>query len=263
MLRQRATYEELLKETMTHRLKILPERQRRTQQGILLDDVDDSLEARVLRDFDDFDLDNYDKKMIIMNENPQKGTQTDMFFNSSSSSSSGKSSDNSEIEQIKQLQEELSNVSSKPSSEAEQEPEQPEKQKSLLRRMLDSMFEEEEVSLPPSRRSSIASGRSSLSSSSNHPVRNKKSDTPPAFSSSSSSSSGSDNRRDSSRGSDERPVLLPVETQLTPPGVSPPLSIRSSRSNTIEYIPSSSSNRTVQYVSSGSSRRTSHVSISS
>ena len=132
----------MLREARTHRLKILPEKQKRTLQGILLDDVD----------FDDFDLDNYDKKMIIMNENPQKGTQADMFFNSSSSSSSGKSSDISEIEQIKQLHEELSNVSSTPSSEAEQEPEQPEKQKSLLRRLLDSMFEEEEVSLPPSRK---------------------------------------------------------------------------------------------------------------
>ena len=45
MSKLRPAYEQLLKETMTHRLKILPERQRRTQQGILLDDVG----------FDDFD----------------------------------------------------------------------------------------------------------------------------------------------------------------------------------------------------------------
>ena len=61
MLRLRPTYEELLTETMTKRLKILPEKQKRTQQGILLDDVD----------FDDFDLSKYDRR--------NKATQTDMF----------------------------------------------------------------------------------------------------------------------------------------------------------------------------------------
>ena len=55
MLRLRPAYEQLLKETMTHRLKILPEKQKRTQQGILLDDVD----------FDDFDLNKYDRKEIL------------------------------------------------------------------------------------------------------------------------------------------------------------------------------------------------------
>ena len=82
-------------------------------------------------------------------------------------------------------------------------------------------------SVPSSRQISSASG-------SNQPVKDKKIDTPPVFSSSSSSRS--------SRGSDERPVLLPVETQPTSPlsihssapSVSP-VSIRSSRSNTIEY----------------------------
>ena len=68
MLRRRPTYEEVLKETMTRRLKILPERQKRTQQGIFIDDVD----------FDDFDLSRYDKKEIFLN-NPEKGTQTDLF----------------------------------------------------------------------------------------------------------------------------------------------------------------------------------------
>ena len=58
--RRHPTYEELLKETQTRRLRILPERERRTQQGILLDDVD----------FDDFDLSRYD----IRNQN--KATQT-------------------------------------------------------------------------------------------------------------------------------------------------------------------------------------------
>ena len=71
MLRQRPTYEELLKETKTSRLRIIPERQKRTQQGILIDDVD----------FDDFDLSKYDRR------NPNKATQTDMFNDNSNSSS--------------------------------------------------------------------------------------------------------------------------------------------------------------------------------
>ena len=69
MLRLRPTYEELLKETMTKRLKILPEKQKRTQQGILLNDVD----------FDDFDLSKYDKR--------NKATQTDIFNEPSNYSS--------------------------------------------------------------------------------------------------------------------------------------------------------------------------------
>ena len=56
---------------MTHRLKILPERQKRTRQGLLLDDVD----------FDDFDLSKYDIR------NPNKATQTDMFNDNSNYSS--------------------------------------------------------------------------------------------------------------------------------------------------------------------------------
>ena len=51
MLSRRPTYEELMKETMTHRLKVLPERQKRTQQGLLIEQID----------FDDFDLSRYDK----------------------------------------------------------------------------------------------------------------------------------------------------------------------------------------------------------
>ena len=69
MLRLRPTYEELLKETMTKRLKILPEKQKRTQQGILLDEVD----------FDEFDLSKYDRR--------NKATQTDMFNEPSNYSS--------------------------------------------------------------------------------------------------------------------------------------------------------------------------------
>ena len=77
MLRLRPTYEEMLREAKTRRLRILPERERRTQQGILLDDVD----------FDDFDLSKYDIR------NPNKATQTDVFDdNSNYSSASSKQS---------------------------------------------------------------------------------------------------------------------------------------------------------------------------
>ena len=69
MLRRRPTYEEMLKEARTSRLKILPERQKRTQQGILLDDVN----------FDDFDLNKYNIR--------NKATQTDMFDEPSNYSS--------------------------------------------------------------------------------------------------------------------------------------------------------------------------------
>ena len=71
MLKLRPTYEEIAREARTHRLRILPERQKRTQQGILLDDVD----------FDDFDLSKYNIR------NPNKATQTDMFNDSSNYSS--------------------------------------------------------------------------------------------------------------------------------------------------------------------------------
>ena len=75
MLRLRPTFEQIEREARTHRLKILPERQKRTQQGILLDDVN----------FDDFDLDKYNIR------NPNKATQTDMFNDSSHYSSASSS----------------------------------------------------------------------------------------------------------------------------------------------------------------------------
>ena len=63
MLRLRPTFEQIERAARTSRLKILPERQKRTQQGILIDDVN----------VDDFDLDKYNIR------NPNKATQTDMF----------------------------------------------------------------------------------------------------------------------------------------------------------------------------------------
>ena len=71
MLRLRPTFEQIEREARTSRLRILPEKQKRTQQGILLDDVD----------FDEFDLSKYDIR------NPNKATQTDMFNEPSSYSS--------------------------------------------------------------------------------------------------------------------------------------------------------------------------------
>ena len=71
MLRLKPTYEEMLREAKTRRLRILPERERRTQQGLLLEDVD----------FDEFDLSRYDIR------NPNKATQTDIFNENSNYSS--------------------------------------------------------------------------------------------------------------------------------------------------------------------------------
>ena len=71
MLRLRPTYEEMLREAKTRRLRILPERERRTQQGMLLENVD----------FDEFDLSRYDIR------NPNKATQTDIFDDNSNYSS--------------------------------------------------------------------------------------------------------------------------------------------------------------------------------
>ena len=77
MLRLRTKFEQVEREARTSRLRILPEKQKRTQQGILLDDVD----------FDEFDLSKYDTR------NPNKATQTDMITEPSvySSASSNRS----------------------------------------------------------------------------------------------------------------------------------------------------------------------------
>ena len=77
MLKLRPTFEQIEREARTSRLRILPEKQKRAQQGILLDDAD----------FDEFDLSKYDRR------NPNKATQTDMFNEPSdySSASSNRS----------------------------------------------------------------------------------------------------------------------------------------------------------------------------
>ena len=238
MLKLRPTYEEILREAKTRRLRILPERERRTTSGMLLEDVE----------FDDFDLSKYDKKTMITNENPQKGTQTDLFSDHSSYSSTSESLKTA-IEPDKeeqQVESEHSIQTSKSSSKSEEQ--EQEQQQSLMRRLFDSLFEEVEVEMPISRQTSNDSGARG----SNEPMPTKKDETPTQSSSSSSSSSNS------------RSALLPVE--------SAPISVNSSRSPTIEYVDeedlpvnvsSSSSNRTVQYVSSRSSRSSRPITISS
>ena len=57
----------MLREAKTRRLKIQPERERRTKQGLLLENVD----------FDELDLSRYDIR------NPNKATQTDVFDDNS------------------------------------------------------------------------------------------------------------------------------------------------------------------------------------
>ena len=132
------------------------------------------------------------------------------------------------------------------SNQTSEASEEKEKQKSLMRRLFNSLFDEVEVDLPRSRQTSYDSGARG----SDEAMPNKKSETPIQSSSSSSSTS--------------RSVLLPVE--------SAPVSVNSSRSQTIEYVDeedlpvnvsSSSSNRTVRYVSSRSSRSSRPITISS
>ena len=95
MLKLGPTYEEMLRETKTRRLRILPERERRTQQGMLLNDLN----------FDDFDLDQYNIR------NPNKATQTDLFnddSNFSSATSNRSINTPSEVERNEQQQRQTS-----------------------------------------------------------------------------------------------------------------------------------------------------------
>ena len=228
MLRLRPTFEEIEREARTSRLKILPERQRRTQQGILLDEVD----------FDDFDLGNYDRKTILINDsnNPEKGTQTDVF--NETESESMKTPEEDIKEEIREEEEtENTNVIEQ---QQENEPER-ERGKSIMRRMLDSMFgedeyaeereeleemrnrrqqieEEEEENEPTVEKTQTEDSNNSL------PMNVKKSYEPSSESS-------------SSRRSSNRSILLPVEEEALSEY------INSSAPETVE-----SSNRTIEYV---------------
>ena len=246
MLRLRPTYEEMLREAKTRRLRILPERERRTQQGMLLEDVD----------FDDFDLDKYDKKVIIMNENPQKGTQTDFFDKmfSSETSESMKSVD----EEAMESQEEQETTQDK---QPEQEEPERERGKSMMRRIYDNLFghdecQEEREELLNRRTQREAEEEEEQTEQMEEeeddlPMNVKKSYEPSSSSSSNSSS---------------RSALLPIEEGALSEHIqsSAPISVQSSvRSDrTIEYIEESPiasvissrrSQETIEYIRSRSS----------
>ena len=242
MLKLRPTYEQMLKEARTRRLRILPERQTRTQQGMFIDDID----------FDEFDLSNYEKRTNMNNsDNPDKATQTDFNLASSSHSSSGESMRTPE-EAVKEEISEASSIRSVDKTvDREREREETQKQKSLMRRIYDSMFEEVEVDIPQSRQVSVATEESQASSSSLPVDEVKKSYEP-------SSSSSSSSRRSSGRS-----ALLPVEEGALSEYVqsSPPETVQSSvpSNATVEYLQSSppvsvaSSERTIEYIRSRSS----------
>ena len=209
-------------------------------------DVEEATTAEkgVLADFPDFEglgwifdseIKDYE---ALLKDRRNKMTQTFRYMLKQNSMTRTQSEQtiSSDEKQTKQV----SNQTSEASDEKE-------KQKSLMRRLFNSLFEEVEADLPRSRQTSHASSARG----SNDPMPNKKSETPIQSSSSSSSATS-------------RSVLLPVE--------SAPVSVNRSRSQTIEYVDeedlpvnvsSSSSNRTVQYVSSRSSRSSRPITISS
>ena len=279
MLKLRPTFEQVEREARTHRLKILPERQKRTQQGILLDDVN----------FDDFDLSRYDRKEILMN-NPDKGTQTDLFESRSSTekSESIKSSGNETFKG--------EDTENEPIQEQERQREQPERErgKSIMRRMYDAMFADDEYreeredilrnrteqtdasaeasrgirDEEPETEQAREQGEAEIEDEDDLPVNVKKS-----FEASSSSSG-------SRRSSTNRSALLPIEEEALSEHIqpSPPVSVQSSMPSigqqssssrqsidgTIEYVESQTpvqsvissrrSQETIEYIRSRSSR---------
>ena len=272
MLRLRPTSEEIAREARTHRLRILPGKDRRTQQGLLLDDVN----------FDDFDLDKYNRKTLLVNDNPNKGTQTDVFNETPSITES-------EImrteEEVKQIQTDESEESMKSMEEQQERERERTQKKSVMRRVYDAMFGEddfkEERDEMRSRRqqkenddddveASIEKQQSQESDNS-LPMNVKKSYEPSP--SSSRSSRGSSRASSSSRRSANRSVLLPVEEDALSEHIhsSPPETIQSSvtSNRTTEYVDDASppqsiissrrSQETLEYIrsrSSSNSRRT-------
>ena len=257
MLRLRPTFEQIEKEARTRRLRILPEKERRTQQGFLLDEVN----------FDDFDLSKYDKKTIIMNDNPNKETQTDVFNETPSVTES--ESMRTPEEEIKQIQTDESEESMKNKEKGkEPEKEQPQK-KSMMRRIYDGIFSDdfkEERDEMRNRRQQIDTDddlevepslekEESEQSDNSLPMNVKKSYEP--------SSSSSSSRRSSNRS-----ALLPVEEEALSEYInsSPPETVKSSvpSNRTIEYVDDTSppqsiissrrSQQTIEYIRSRSSR---------
>ena len=261
MLRLRPSYEEIAREARTRRLRILSERERRMQQGLLLDEVD----------FNDFDLDKYNKKTIIMSDNPNKGTQTDVFNETPSVTESESMRTEEEVKQIKTDVSEESIKNKEKGKEPEKE--QPQK-KSIMRRIYDGMFSDdfkEEREEMRNRREQIDTDddlelepslekQQSEESDNSLPMNVKKSYEP--------SSSSSSSRRSSNRS-----VLLPVEEEELSEYVnsSPAETVKSSvpSNRTIEYVDDTSppqsiissrrSQETIEYIrsrSSSNSRRT-------
>ena len=220
MLRLRPTYEQVLKETMTHRLKILPEKQKRTQQGILLDDVD----------FDDFDLNKYDRKEILMN-NPDKGTQTDLFETEKSESMKSVEKDYTPSEEVE----------SEPVKEREPDRDREterERGKSVMRRLYDTMFGNDEYR---EERDELEEMRNKIEEEEQEEEQEEQEeedddeglsmDVKKSYEPSSSSST---------RSSTNRSALLPIEEEALSEHIqsSPPVSVQSSvpTNRTIEYV---------------------------
>ena len=285
MLKLRPTFEQIEREARTHRLKILPERQKRTQQGILLDDVN----------FDDFDLSRYDRKEILMN-NPDKGTQTDLFETKTSTekSESIKSSGNetfkseeTENEPIQEQEQQREQpVDAKASSARDVKTSLPERErgKSIVRRMYDAMFaddeyREEREELLRNRRAQTEEepeeeqiGEEQVEEEDDDEV-DLSMNVKKSFEASSSSSG-------SRRSSTNRSALLPIEEEALSEHIqpSPPVSVQSSMPSigqhssssrqsidgTIEYVDSTTpvqsvissrrSQETIEYIRSRSSR---------
>ena len=272
MLKLRPTFEQVEREARTHRLKILPERQKRTQQGILLDDVN----------FDDFDLSIYDRKEILMN-NPDKGTQTDLFETKTSSEKS---------ESIKSLGDETfksEETENEPMQEQEPQREQPvdakassardvktslperERGKSIMRRMYDAIFaddeyrEEREELLRNRREQTEEKPETEQAREQEEEEAEDDDDLPMNVKKSFEASSSSSGSR---RSSTNRSALLPIEEEALSEHIqsSPPVSVQSSipSNRTIEYVESQTpaqsvissrrSQETIEYIRSRSSR---------
>ena len=261
MLRLRPTFEEVEREARTSRLRILPERQRRTQQGILLEEVD----------FDDFDLSKYDRKTILLNnDNPEKGTQTDVF-NETESESMKTPEEEMKDEAVIESEESINITENQQEGERERT-----QKKSIIRRIYDGVFgeddalaeEREELRNTKQRieeddleRETPIEPQKSEESNNSLPMNVKKSYEPSSESS-------------SSRRSSDRSVLLPVEEEALSEYVnsSAPETVESSN-RTIEYvdeatppqsvISSRRSQETIEYIRSRRSSRASVQSVSS
>ena len=271
MLRLRPTFEEVERETRTHRLKILPERQRRTQQGILLDEVD----------FDDFDLSKYDRKTIMLNNsnNPEKGTQTDVF-NETESESMKTPEEEMKEEAVIESEESINITENQQEGERERTREARELQvsrqkKSIMQRIYDGVFGEDEfkeereelrnmkqrIEEDDDENEQSIEKQQTEETDDSLPVNMKKSYEPSSASS-------------SSRRSSNRSVLLPVEEEALSEYInsSAPETVQSSN-RTIEYvdeatppqsvISSRRSQETIEYIRSRRSSRASVQSVSS